>query len=424
MGRHWVFALLLMLGGLPLLNPSSTYAADQRCFGETGQCISGRFRAYWEQNGGLAVFGFPISSARDEVNRDTGQTYLTQWFERNRIELHTENPAPYDVLLGRLGDDRLRQQNVDWRLQPAGERTSACLWFEQTKHSVCDQMPGVGFKTYWQGRGLSDPALDTYGRSLALFGLPLTEPYMETNSSGDTVLTQWFERARFEWHPTNPQAYKVLLGLLGNELRTAPTDTTVPANWTTRWLQSIPCAAPCWEGVTPGVTTVDETIRIWRQSPIISQAQEDSNRTVIQLAWRQDGTLAGGAAYRPTDRVIISIGVGYPTPFALQDLRSAFGEPSHVYAKVSKDASEQPFYRLSFVYLPKGLIVNALVADPTRPVLSEDMRVTSPTFVQASLEGLTTTMPQMTEKTLVPWKGFLDFSYYCRSADGSTNGCQ
>ena len=225
MGRHWVFALLLMLGGLPLLNPSSTYAADQRCFGETGQCISGRFRAHWEQNGGLAVFGFPISSARDEVNRDTGQTYLTQWFERNRIELHTENPAPYDVLLGRLGDDRLRQQNVDWRLQPAGERTSACLWFEQTKHSVCDQMPGVGFKTYWQGRGLSDPALDTYGRSLALFGLPLTEPYMETNSSGDTVLTQWFERARFEWHPTNPQAYKVLLGLLGNELRTAPTDT-------------------------------------------------------------------------------------------------------------------------------------------------------------------------------------------------------
>jgi hypothetical protein len=40
--------------------------------------------------------------------------------------------------------------------------------------------------------------------ALALFGYPITEPAMETNSSGDTVLTQWFERARFECHPTIP----------------------------------------------------------------------------------------------------------------------------------------------------------------------------------------------------------------------------
>jgi ELWxxDGT repeat protein len=31
------------------------------------------------------------------------------------------------------------------------------------------------------------------------------------------VLTQWFERARFEWHPDKPDDFKVLLGLLGNE---------------------------------------------------------------------------------------------------------------------------------------------------------------------------------------------------------------
>jgi hypothetical protein len=42
---------------------------------------------------------------------------------------------------------------------------------------------------------------------------------METNASGDTVLTQWFERARMEWHPTNPPGFRVLLGLLGTESR-------------------------------------------------------------------------------------------------------------------------------------------------------------------------------------------------------------
>ena len=45
---------------------------------------------------------------------------------------------------------------------------------------------------------------------------------METNTSGDTIETQWFERARFECHPNNPPEYRVLLGLLGNEVRRNP----------------------------------------------------------------------------------------------------------------------------------------------------------------------------------------------------------
>ncbi len=43
---------------------------------------------------------------------------------------------------------------------------------------------------------------------------------MERNSSGDTVLTQWFERARFEYHPDKPEPYKVLLGRLSADLLT------------------------------------------------------------------------------------------------------------------------------------------------------------------------------------------------------------
>ena len=159
----------------------------------------------------------------DELNADTGITYSTQRFERARFEFHPENLPPYNVLLGRLGDDRLRQLGIDWQLQPreAGPRPN-CLWFEQTRFSVCDQQFGSGFKTYWLTHSLADPRLDPYGRSLALFGLPITEPRMETNPSGDTVLTQWFERARFEFHPDNPPEYRVLLGLLGSEARETP----------------------------------------------------------------------------------------------------------------------------------------------------------------------------------------------------------
>ena len=221
--RQWplLVAALLLASAWPLALPVAAQT-DERCFDETRYCVAGRFREYWEQNGGLAVFGFPVSEARQETNRDTGQSYLTQWFERNRFEWHPENAAPYDVLLGRLGDDRLRQQGRDWQTLP-GEATQepGCLWFQQTQFNVCDQEAGSGFMTYWRTHGLRDPGLDAYGQSLALFGLPISRPRMETNASGDTVYTQWFERARFEYHPNNPPEHKVLLGLLGNEVRSA-----------------------------------------------------------------------------------------------------------------------------------------------------------------------------------------------------------
>jgi len=212
-----IFAVLVaVLAGLPV---GDVYAQD-RCFSETNQCIGGRFNDYWHQNGALPVFGFPISRAANEVNRDTNRSFQTQWFERNRFELHPENQAPYDVLLGRLGDDRLRQLGRDWLKEPR-ERgpIEGCRWFQETGHNVCNQFRDIGFKTYWETHGLQDPRLDAYGKSLALFGMPLTEPRLETNAAGDTVITQWFERARFEWHPGKPDEFKVLLGLLGNEIR-------------------------------------------------------------------------------------------------------------------------------------------------------------------------------------------------------------
>ena len=55
------------------------------------------------------MFGFPIVNMRQEQNQTDGQPYLTQWFERERMEHHPENAGtPYDVLLGLLGSEELR----------------------------------------------------------------------------------------------------------------------------------------------------------------------------------------------------------------------------------------------------------------------------------------------------------------------------
>ena len=228
--RRWVVMVTVI--GLLIAGFPRSALAHELCFADkTPFCLQEPFSDYWEDNGGLPVFGYPITAAAPEANRDTGQTYNTQWIERNRMEVHPENAGtPYEILLGLLGKDRLAQLGRDWQAEPRETKKDGCLWFEQTGHNVCNNQGNLGFKTYWETHGLKIPGLDNYARSLQLFGLPLTEPRMETNSSGDTVLTQWFERARFEWHPNNPDEYKVLLGLLGKEVRgnTTPQPTSVP----------------------------------------------------------------------------------------------------------------------------------------------------------------------------------------------------
>ncbi len=77
---------------------------DHRFFAATGHSLNSGFKAYWEANGGLAQFGYPISEEFMEKNPDTGQEYTVQYFERERFEYHPEFAGtPYEVELGRLG---------------------------------------------------------------------------------------------------------------------------------------------------------------------------------------------------------------------------------------------------------------------------------------------------------------------------------
>ncbi|MDQ6693467.1 MAG: PQQ-dependent sugar dehydrogenase [Chloroflexota bacterium] len=73
-------------------------------FKQTGHSIGAELQTYWQENGGIPVFGYPLSEAFQERSPTDGKTYLVQYFERNRLEYHPENKGtPYEVLLGLLG---------------------------------------------------------------------------------------------------------------------------------------------------------------------------------------------------------------------------------------------------------------------------------------------------------------------------------
>jgi LPXTG-site transpeptidase (sortase) family protein len=208
--------LLLGLGLISMIvvAPRAQAQVDARCFAETGYCITGRARAFWEQNGGLAVFGYPITAQQQESVE--GQPRQVQWFERYRLELHPEAPRPYDVQLGRIGADLLAQRGRGWAPPASAAPIAACRFFYETGHNICGDMLAA-----WRAHGLESDGRrgSSEAESLALFGMPLTDLQPETLEDGATYMVQWFERARFERHTNASSTDQVLFGLLGRFVR-------------------------------------------------------------------------------------------------------------------------------------------------------------------------------------------------------------
>jgi hypothetical protein len=81
-------------------------------FTETGHNLSNAFLTYWQRNGGLAVFGYPLSEEIVELSPTDGKPYTVQYFERNRFEWHPEHPPAFNVQLGLLGVEYARSVSI------------------------------------------------------------------------------------------------------------------------------------------------------------------------------------------------------------------------------------------------------------------------------------------------------------------------
>jgi hypothetical protein len=96
----------------PPFMPTGAHAnpgTDTIWFPLTQHNIGPPFLAYWNGNGGLPIFGYPRSEAFNEQNEADNNTYLVQYFERNRIEYHPENRGTrFEFLLGLLGVEQFK----------------------------------------------------------------------------------------------------------------------------------------------------------------------------------------------------------------------------------------------------------------------------------------------------------------------------
>src|SRR5690349_16716888 len=164
-------------------------------FPETGHNVGLAIKRFYDAHGGLDIFGLPLTEVFDEDG------LRVQYFERARFELHPELPPEFYVSLTLLGQhftEGRSEPGFQWlAANPGGDRT----FCPESGHSL-----GGAFRGFWQGRG-----------GLPAFGYPISEEFGEINTQdGKFHTVQYFQRARFEYHPQNVGTpYEVQLGQLG-----------------------------------------------------------------------------------------------------------------------------------------------------------------------------------------------------------------
>lgn len=185
----------------PLAPPVPLPGTGSITFPETGKTLSGIFLKYWQEHGGLAQQGYPISNVMGEVSDLNGKLYTVQYFERAVFEYHPENKPPYDVLLSQLGTFQYRNRYPHGAPNQRPNNDPGSLFFPQTGKKL-----GGAFHYYWLNNG-----------GLMQQGYPVSDELTERSPlDGKEYTVQYFERAVLEWHPENRGTpYEVLLSHLG-----------------------------------------------------------------------------------------------------------------------------------------------------------------------------------------------------------------
>jgi len=88
----------------PPSGQQSNTSAGSVYYPQTGHRLGGIFLDYWQNHGGLAQQGYPISEEFWEISSQDCEKYLVQYFERAVFEYHPNNVGtPFVVLLSQLG---------------------------------------------------------------------------------------------------------------------------------------------------------------------------------------------------------------------------------------------------------------------------------------------------------------------------------
>jgi hypothetical protein len=166
--------------------PGSAQDETNRYFPETGHNVQGDFLRFYEAaSDPITVYGYPIT---EQFSRGDG--LLVQYFQRARFEYHADLPDGQRVVPTDLGT-ALYMPSAQINIS----NPFACKSYAQGNFPVC-----FAFLDFYDRHGGPQQ-----------FGSPIS-PF----EYHDGLIVQYFQRARMEWQPSNPEGERVVLTDLGS----------------------------------------------------------------------------------------------------------------------------------------------------------------------------------------------------------------
>ncbi|NIM92562.1 MAG: hypothetical protein GTO18_02455 [Anaerolineales bacterium] len=199
--RALLYALIAFCAVLLIVMPIRAMMNANRSE-DAGYVVDSRFSTYYEGQGGLKIFGPPIS----EAFTDPQSGMIVQYFANARIELASEGSSAKIVRTSPLG---MMLGGWEYPLSEPRE-DEGCRYYAETGHQVCHT-----FLEFYIGNG-----------GPGVFGYPISEFRLEEN-----LMVQYFQWMRLDWNPRGEEDEPVRPGPLGRiHLQSIQTELPEPTD--------------------------------------------------------------------------------------------------------------------------------------------------------------------------------------------------
>lgn len=163
----------------------SAFEAAANAGGEGPQHeVSEKLYDFWYGNGGVPVFGYPISPRFAEIGIN-GEIIEVQYFERTRLEYHPNREGiGGEIVTGKLGLEAPSSGAMAVQLPPGLDNEQVVFTLNSRGISTPRK-----FFNFWESNG-----------GPSIFGYPITPVLIDTDATGRQIAVQYFEKARLEYH--------------------------------------------------------------------------------------------------------------------------------------------------------------------------------------------------------------------------------
>jgi hypothetical protein len=169
------------------------------------------------------------------------------------------------------------------------------------------------------------------------------------------------------------------------------------------WLDYSSCNPPCWQGITPGETTLDETVTILDQLNAENVDVSEYSYSQVRdgaIGWTLPGEQGGYGEASYDDEIILRVKVRDST--CLSKIVAEYGDPTHV---VVTKLPDYPGMDAEVVWLNQGFKIYVDSGSTRRGIVDDSLCASSVVFfvpAETLEEAVTVSFPMEP----IPWHGY------------------